>query len=156
MLLIMNNAMQGILSSFFFKYADTILKKYSSTMATIFTGLMSALLFGHALTLNFLIGVTIVFISMHIFFSQGQLSALLPDSNIRVWPNALQLIFTMPHPSASSLRLLVASACTSTVTKPKICISTAWPPHVFKLFCKHALHCVLITRLHTLNLASSG
>ena len=73
MLLVVNNALQGILSSFFFKYTDTILKKYSSTMATIFTGLMSALLFGHALTINFCIGVTIVFISMHIFFSQGGL-----------------------------------------------------------------------------------
>ncbi len=73
MLLAMNNALQGILSSFFFKYADTILKKYSSTMATIFTGVMSAVLFGHALTLNFLIGVTVVFISMHQFFSQGAL-----------------------------------------------------------------------------------
>ena len=73
MLLVMNNALQGILSSFFFKYADTILKKYSSTMATIFTGVMSAALFGHALTLNFLIGVTVVFISMHQFFSQGAL-----------------------------------------------------------------------------------
>ncbi len=71
MLLVVNNALQGILSSFFFKYADTILKKYSSTMATIFTGLVSAALFGHALTINFCIGVTIVFISMHIFFSQG-------------------------------------------------------------------------------------
>ena len=71
MLLVMNNALQGILSSFFFKYADTILKKYSSTMATIVTGIMSAALFGHSLTLNFLIGVTVVFISMHQFFSQG-------------------------------------------------------------------------------------
>ena len=71
MLLVVNNALQGILSSFFFKYADTILKKYSSTVATIFTGVMSAALFGHTLTLNFLIGVTIVFISMHQFFSQG-------------------------------------------------------------------------------------
>lgn len=71
MLLVVNNALQGILSSFFFKYADTILKKYSSTVATIVTGLMSAALFGHTLTLNFVIGVTIVFISMHQFFSQG-------------------------------------------------------------------------------------
>ena len=71
MLLVMNNALQGILSSFFFKYADTILKKYSSTVATIVTGIMSAALFGHSLTLNFLIGVTVVFISMHQFFSQG-------------------------------------------------------------------------------------
>ncbi|KAL5074065.1 hypothetical protein RYX36_013049 [Vicia faba] len=68
-LLIANNAAQGILSSFFFKYADTILKKYSSTVATIFTGVASAVLFGHKLTMNFLIGISIVFISMHQFFS---------------------------------------------------------------------------------------
>ncbi|XP_052199566.1 CMP-sialic acid transporter 3-like [Diospyros lotus] len=69
MLLICNNAAQGILSSFFFKYADTILKKYSSTVATIFTGIASATLFGHTLTINFLLGISIVFISMHQFFS---------------------------------------------------------------------------------------
>ncbi|KAG2309543.1 hypothetical protein Bca52824_029291 [Brassica carinata] len=65
MFLILNNAAQGILSSFFFKYADTILKKYSSTVATIFTGIASAALFGHVLTMNFLLGISIVFISMH-------------------------------------------------------------------------------------------
>ncbi|KDD76087.1 hypothetical protein H632_c362p2 [Helicosporidium sp. ATCC 50920] len=70
-LLVVNNALQGILSSFFFKYADTILKKYSSTIATIFTAVMSAVLFGHTLSPNFCIGVSIVFISMHIFFSLG-------------------------------------------------------------------------------------
>ncbi|KGN45984.1 CMP-sialic acid transporter 2 [Cucumis sativus] len=69
MLLIANNAAQGILSSFFFKYADTILKKYSSTVATIFTGIASAALFGHTLTMNFVLGISIVFISMHQFFS---------------------------------------------------------------------------------------
>ncbi|KAJ7979061.1 CMP-sialic acid transporter 3 [Quillaja saponaria] len=69
LLLIANNAAQGILSSFFFKYADTILKKYSSTVATIFTGIASAVLFGHTLTINFLLGISIVFISMHQFFS---------------------------------------------------------------------------------------
>ena len=69
--LVVNNALQGILSSFFFKFADTILKKYSSTIATILTGLMSAALFGHKLTMNFVIGVSIVFISMHLFFSLG-------------------------------------------------------------------------------------
>ncbi|KAJ8467433.1 hypothetical protein OPV22_029985 [Ensete ventricosum] len=69
MFLICNNAAQGILSSFFFKYADTILKKYSSTVATIFTGIASAALFGHTLTVNFVLGISIVFISMHQFFS---------------------------------------------------------------------------------------
>jgi len=46
-------------------HADTILKKYSSTVATIFTGIASAVLFGHALTMNFILGISIVFISMH-------------------------------------------------------------------------------------------
>nr|KAJ0199125.1 hypothetical protein LSAT_V11C600320020 [Lactuca sativa] len=59
MLLIVNNAAQGILSSFFFKYA----------VATIFTGFASAALFGHTLTINFMLGISIVFISMHQFFS---------------------------------------------------------------------------------------
>ena len=51
--------------SVFLMLADTILKKYSSTVATIFTGIASAALFGHALTINFVLGISIVFISMH-------------------------------------------------------------------------------------------
>lgn len=47
------------------KFSDTILKKYSSTVATIFTGIASAVMFGHTLTVNFLLGISIVFISMH-------------------------------------------------------------------------------------------
>jgi hypothetical protein len=53
-------------------HADTILKKYSSTVATIFTALMSWALFGHTLTMNFLLGVSIVFVSMHQFFTFGR------------------------------------------------------------------------------------
>ncbi|KAL6344356.1 hypothetical protein AAG906_039612 [Vitis piasezkii] len=64
MLLIFNNAAQGILSSFFFKYAEVF-----TTVATIFTGIASAAMFGHALTINFILGISIVFISMHQFFS---------------------------------------------------------------------------------------
>jgi hypothetical protein len=46
-------------------FADTILKKYSSTIATIFTGVASAELFGHTLTINFILEISIVIISMH-------------------------------------------------------------------------------------------
>ncbi|KAJ0615315.1 putative nucleotide-sugar transporter [Helianthus annuus] len=48
---------------------DTILKKYSYTVATIFTGFASAALFGHTLTINYMLGISIVFISMYQFFS---------------------------------------------------------------------------------------
>lgn len=74
-LLVINNAAQGTLASFFFKFADTILKKYSSTLATIVTGVLSALLFAHPLTLNFAVGISIVFISMHQFFTAGEPAA---------------------------------------------------------------------------------
>lgn len=40
-------------------------------MATIFTALLSWAMFGHNLTMNFLVGVSIVFISMHQFFTFG-------------------------------------------------------------------------------------
>jgi hypothetical protein len=90
LLLVVNNAMQGVLSSFFFKYADTILKKYSSTLATICTGVLSAALFGHALTLNFCVGVAIVFISMHIFFSQGGVKGLVKPQHAKASPNDLR------------------------------------------------------------------
>lgn len=66
---------QGILSSFFYKFADTILKKYSSTLATIFTAVMSWVMFHHPLTANFALGVSIVFVSMHQFFTFGEKSA---------------------------------------------------------------------------------
>ncbi|PWA86500.1 hypothetical protein CTI12_AA139850 [Artemisia annua] len=38
---------------------NTILKKYSSTVATIFTGFASAALVGHTLTINFMLGISI-------------------------------------------------------------------------------------------------
>ncbi|RCV28582.1 hypothetical protein SEVIR_5G420600v4 [Setaria viridis] len=83
MFLICNNAAQGILSSFFFKYADTILKKYSSTIATIFTGVASAVLFGHTLTINFVLGISIVIISMHQYLS-NQIKDEVPSSKIEM------------------------------------------------------------------------
>eukprot|EP00899_Mesostigma_viride_P016401 jgi/Mesvir1/24762/Mv22019-RA.2 len=73
---------------------DTILKKYSSTIATIFTGIMSSFLFGHQLTLHFLIGVAIVCISMHQFFSSAQQSKM-SESNARLYsqPSSGNLLF---------------------------------------------------------------
>lgn len=47
LVLVAINAAQDVLASFFYKFADTILKKYSSTLATIFTG--TASLTGHFL-----------------------------------------------------------------------------------------------------------
>ncbi|GJU96690.1 CMP-sialic acid transporter 3-like protein, partial [Tanacetum coccineum] len=48
---------------------NTILSKYSSIVATIFTGFAYAAMFGHTLTINFMLGISVVFISMHQFFT---------------------------------------------------------------------------------------
>lgn len=47
------------------QFADTILKKYSSVIGTIWTAVLSYVMFGHLLTINFFLGVSIVFVSMH-------------------------------------------------------------------------------------------
>jgi hypothetical protein len=69
-LLVANNAAQGILSTFFFKFADSVMKKHSSNAATIFTALLSAAMFGHTLRANFVVGGAIVLISMHMFYAK--------------------------------------------------------------------------------------
>ena len=69
-LLVANNAAQGVLSTFFFKFADSVMKKHSSNAATIFTALLSAAMFGHALRANFVVGGAIVLISMHLFYAK--------------------------------------------------------------------------------------
>eukprot|EP00882_Tetradesmus_deserticola_P016135 GHRQ01017213.1.p1 GENE.GHRQ01017213.1~~GHRQ01017213.1.p1 ORF type:complete len:244 (+),score=90.05 GHRQ01017213.1:1285-2016(+) len=99
LILVVNNALQGILSSFFYKFADTILKKYSSTIATIFTALMSWAMFGHQLTVNFLIGVSIVFVSMHQFFTFGDKSKGPPGAGLPVpgQPSAMMHSPSMDH-----------------------------------------------------------
>jgi len=74
LLLVAVNAAQGVLASFFYKWADTILKKYSSTIATVATALLSWALFSHELTPGFLLGVSIVCVSMHQFFSVAAVS----------------------------------------------------------------------------------
>jgi hypothetical protein len=44
---------------------------------------MSAALFGHSLTLNFCVGIAIVFISMHYFFSMGGLTLQMYCDTVR-------------------------------------------------------------------------
>ena len=68
--LVANNAAQGVLSTFFFKFADSVMKKHSSNAATIFTALLSAVMFGQTLRSNFVVGGVIVLISMHLFYAK--------------------------------------------------------------------------------------
>ena len=61
-----------MLSDFGCRYADTVLKKYSSTLATVITALLSSAILQHHLTMNFLLAVITISCSMHIFYSKGR------------------------------------------------------------------------------------
>ena len=68
-LIIVCNSCQGVLASLFLKFADTIMKKFSSNIATLVTGLLSATLFNQKLTSNFLIAFAMVSVSLHQFYN---------------------------------------------------------------------------------------
>lgn len=68
-LIVVCNSCQGVLASLFLKFADTIMKKFSSNIATLVTGLLSATLFNQKLTSNFLIAFAMVSVSLHQFYN---------------------------------------------------------------------------------------
>ena len=68
-LIIICNSCQGVLASLFLKFADTIMKKFSSNIATLMTGLLSATLFHQKLTSNFLIAFAMVSVALHQFYN---------------------------------------------------------------------------------------
>jgi hypothetical protein len=58
---------------------------------------MSWAMFGHQLTANFLIGVSIVFVSMHQFFSFGDKSQGAPGAKTPVRPTGMVYSPSMDH-----------------------------------------------------------
>eukprot|EP01025_Chloroclados_australasicus_P014606 TRINITY_DN16866_c0_g1_i1.p1 TRINITY_DN16866_c0_g1~~TRINITY_DN16866_c0_g1_i1.p1 ORF type:complete len:303 (+),score=4.82 TRINITY_DN16866_c0_g1_i1:84-911(+) len=75
-MLIFVNAGQGILSSFFYKFADTILKKQSSSIATFITGFLSAVWLKNQIGFQFLMAMFLVCISMHQYYGFRQLNQI--------------------------------------------------------------------------------
>lgn len=65
-------------------------------------GVMSAVLFGHRITANFVIGITIVCISMHQFFTEPErLPAQAGTSKVHVSPSMEHMMETGPALPAS-------------------------------------------------------
>ena len=68
-LIVICNSCQGVLASLFLKFADTIMKKFSSNIATLVTGLLSAIFFSQQLTSNFFIAFAMVSVALHQFYN---------------------------------------------------------------------------------------
>ncbi|TYH22706.1 hypothetical protein ES288_A04G150100v1 [Gossypium darwinii] len=71
-LMILNHALSGIAVSMVMKYADNIVKVYSTSVAMLLTAVVSVFLFGFNLTLAFFLGATVVSVSVYLH-SAGKL-----------------------------------------------------------------------------------
>ncbi|XP_051136537.1 CMP-sialic acid transporter 4-like isoform X2 [Andrographis paniculata] len=65
-LMIMNHAMSGIAVSMVMKYADNIVKVYSTSVAMLLTAVVSVFLFGFHLSLAFFLGSIVVSVSIYL------------------------------------------------------------------------------------------
>ncbi|KAL4347582.1 hypothetical protein GQ457_17G004290 [Hibiscus cannabinus] len=65
-LMILNHALSGIAVSMVMKYADNIVKVYSTSVAMLLTAVVSVFLFGFNLTLAFFLGATVVSVSVYL------------------------------------------------------------------------------------------
>ncbi|KAM3365205.1 hypothetical protein ACQJBY_015139 [Aegilops geniculata] len=66
LLMILNHALSGIAVSMVMKYADNIVKVYSTSVAMLLTAIVSVFLFGFNLSLAFFLGSTVVSISVYL------------------------------------------------------------------------------------------
>ncbi|GLT87216.1 hypothetical protein SLE2022_053120 [Rubroshorea leprosula] len=65
-LMILNHALSGIAVSMVMKYADNIVKVYSTSVAMLLTAVVSVFLFGFHLSLAFFLGATVVSVSVYL------------------------------------------------------------------------------------------
>ncbi|CAL5377899.1 unnamed protein product [Camellia sinensis] len=70
-LMILNHALSGIAVSMVMKYADNIVKVYSTSVAMLLTAVFSVFLFGFHLSLAFFLGSTIVSVSVYLHCWEG-------------------------------------------------------------------------------------
>lgn len=65
-LMILNHALSGIAVSMVMKYADNIVKVYSTSVAMLLTAVISVFLFGFHLSLAFFLGSTVVSVAIYL------------------------------------------------------------------------------------------
>ncbi|TYK01042.1 CMP-sialic acid transporter 4 [Cucumis melo var. makuwa] len=65
-LMILNHALSGIAVSMVLKYADNIVKVYSTSVAMLLTAIVSVFLFGFHLSLAFFLGSTVVSVAVYL------------------------------------------------------------------------------------------
>lgn len=77
-LVVLNLGSTGLLVSWLMKYADNIVKVYSTSMAMLLTMILSVYLFSFKPTIQLFLGIVICMISLHMYFAPVQVLVDLP------------------------------------------------------------------------------
>ncbi|CAN0925915.1 CMP-sialic acid transporter 1 [Linum grandiflorum] len=88
-LVVLNLGSTGLLVSWLMKYADNIVKVYSTSMAMLLTMVLSVFLFSFKPTLQLFLGIVICMMSLHMYFAPPNKLVDLP-APIKPAPEALK------------------------------------------------------------------
>ncbi|XVF80190.1 hypothetical protein PTKIN_Ptkin15bG0051300 [Pterospermum kingtungense] len=87
-LVVLNLGSTGLLVSWLMKYADNIVKVYSTSMAMLLTMVLSVFLFNFKPTLQLFLGIIFCIMSLHMYFAPPSMLVDLP-STVRSDPESL-------------------------------------------------------------------
>ncbi|MQL78508.1 hypothetical protein Taro_010943 [Colocasia esculenta] len=79
-MVVLNLGSTGLLVSWLMKYADNIVKVYSTSMAMLLTMVLSIFLFNFRPTLQLFLGIIICMMSLHMYFAPANMLVDLPTS----------------------------------------------------------------------------
>ncbi|KAL7257350.1 hypothetical protein ACSBR1_003618 [Camellia fascicularis] len=79
-LVVLNLGSTGLLVSWLMKYADNIVKLYSTSMAMLLTMVLSIYLFNFKPTLQLFLGIIICMMSLHMYFAPSSMLIDLPST----------------------------------------------------------------------------
>ncbi|GMP96595.1 hypothetical protein CsSME_00045153 [Camellia sinensis var. sinensis] len=79
-LVVLNLGSTGLLVSWLMKYADNIVKVYSTSMAMLLTMVLSIYLFNFKPTLQLFLGIIICMMSLHMYFAPPSMLVDLPST----------------------------------------------------------------------------
>ncbi|PON44309.1 Nucleotide-sugar transporter [Parasponia andersonii] len=89
-LVVLNLGSTGLLVSWLMKYADNIVKVYSTSMAMLLTMLLSVYLFNFKPTLQLFLGIIICMMSLHMYFAPPNMLVDIPAATVKAAPESLK------------------------------------------------------------------
>nr|KJB41476.1 hypothetical protein B456_007G106100 [Gossypium raimondii] len=90
-MVVLNLGSTGLLVSWLMKYADNIVKVYSTSMAMLLTMVLSVFLFSFKPTLQLFLGIIICMMSLHMYFAPPSMLVGLPPT-VRSDPDSLVIV----------------------------------------------------------------